>query len=58
MVINMEAFNLICKDKPGVLRDISGTVAKHNGNIKYVQLFIIERGNNKGNALVYMEIDV
>lgn len=58
MVFNMKVVNLICKDEPGVLRDISGTVAKHDGNIKYVQLFIIERGNNKGNALAYMEIDV
>ncbi|MDD2666261.1 MAG: DUF5612 domain-containing protein [Methanocellales archaeon] len=58
MVVNMEVISLICKDEPGVLRDVSGTVAKHNGNIKYVQLFIIERGKHKGNALIYMEIDV
>ncbi len=58
MVVNMEVINLICKDEPGVLRDVSGTVAKHNGNIKYVQLFIIERGTHKGNASIYMEIDV
>lgn len=58
MVVNMEVINLICKDEPGVLRDVSGTVAKHNGNIKYVQLFIIERGAHKGNALIYMEIDI
>ena len=57
-MINMEAINLICKDELGVLRDISGTVAKHNGNIKYVQQFIIEKGTHRGNALVYMEIDV
>ncbi|MDI6902858.1 MAG: DUF5612 domain-containing protein [Methanocellales archaeon] len=54
----MEVINLICKDEPGVLRDIAGTVAKHGGNIKYVQQFIIEKGRRKGNALIYMEIDI
>jgi len=51
------AINVICKDKPGALRDIAGIVAKHSGNITYTQQFILEGGVHKGKGSVYMEID-
>ncbi|MDD4162709.1 MAG: DUF5612 domain-containing protein [Methanothrix sp.] len=51
------AINVICLDRPGMLRDIAGTVAKKGGNIIYTQQFVVERGMNQGNASVYMEID-
>ncbi len=51
------AINVICKDTPGVLRDIAGIVAKHGGNIAYTQQFIFERGVHKGKGSIYMEID-
>ena len=51
------AFNVICLDRPGMLRDIAGAVAKRGGNIVYTQQFVVERGMNRGKASVYMEID-
>ena len=51
------AINVICQDRPGMLRDIAGTVAKWGGNIVYTQQFVLERGMNQGKAAVYMEID-
>lgn len=51
------AINVICLDRPGMLRDIAGVVAKREGNIVYTQQFVIERGVNQGKASVYMEID-
>src|SRR5512136_1374933 len=51
------AFNVICLDRPGMLRDIAGAVAKRGGNIIYTQQFVVERGLNQGKASVYMEID-
>ncbi len=52
------AINVICLDRPGMLRDIAGVVAKMGGNIVYTQQFVIERGGiNQGKASVYMEID-
>jgi energy-converting hydrogenase B subunit Q len=51
------AINVICLDRPGMLRDIAGVVAKRGGNIAYTQQFVIERGLNQGKASVYMEID-
>ena len=51
------AINVICLDRPGMLRDIAGVVAKRGGNIVYTQQFVIERGLNQGKASVYMEID-
>ncbi|NPV62898.1 MAG: DUF5612 domain-containing protein [Methanotrichaceae archaeon] len=51
------AINVICIDRPGMLRDIAGVVAKRGGNIVYTQQFVIERGVNRGRASVYMEID-
>jgi len=51
------AINVICLDRPGMLRDIAGVVAKWDGNIVYTQQFVVERGVNQGKASVYMEID-
>ncbi|MDM7935773.1 MAG: DUF5612 domain-containing protein [Methanothrix sp.] len=51
------AINVICQDRPGMLRDIAGVVAMRGGNIVYTQQFVIERGVNQGKASVYMEID-
>lgn len=52
------ALNIICADRPGMLRDIAGAVASWGGNIVYTQQFLLDRGVNKGKASVYMEIDV
>src|SRR5512136_545569 len=51
------AINIICADRPGMLRDIAGIVASHGGNIIYTQQFVLDRGVNKGKASVYMEIE-
>ncbi len=51
------ALNVICENRPGVLRDIAGVVASLGGNIEYTQQFVLERGVNIGKATVYMEID-
>ena len=51
------AINVICLDRPGMLRDIAGVVAKMGGNIVYTQQFVVERGINSDKASVYMEID-
>lgn len=51
------AINIICVNRRGMLRDIAAVVAKGGGNIVYTQQFVLERGYNKGKALVYMEID-
>ena len=51
------AINVICLDRPGMLRDIAGAVAKRGGNIIYTQQFVVERGVNRGKASVYMEVD-
>ncbi len=51
------AINVICENRPGVLRDIAGVVASLGGNIEYTQQFVLERGVNTGKATVYMEID-
>jgi energy-converting hydrogenase B subunit Q len=51
------AINVICLDRPGMLRDIAGAVAKRGGNIVYTQQFVVEKGMNQGKASVYMEID-
>ena len=44
------AINVICLDRPGMLRDIAGAVAKRGGNIIYTQQFVVERGVNRGKA--------
>ena len=41
------AINVICLDRPGMLRDIAGVVAKRGGNIVYTQQFVVERGMNR-----------
>lgn len=51
------AINIICEDKPGMLRDIAGVVASHGGNIIYTQQFVLERGYNAGRSSIYMEVD-
>ena len=51
------AVNVICADRPGMLRDIAGVVANKGGNITYAQSFILERGINRGRASIYLEID-
>jgi energy-converting hydrogenase B subunit Q len=51
------AINIICADRPGMLRDIAGVVASHGGNIVYTQQFVLDRGANEGKASVYMEIE-
>ena len=51
------AINVICIDRPGMLRDLAGVVAKKGSNIVYTQQFILERGVNRGKSSVYMEID-
>lgn len=51
------ALNLFCKDKPGVLRDVAGMVAKHGGNITYTQQFIVDKGEREGMSNVYMEVE-
>ena len=49
--------NVISENKPGVLRDIAGTIAKFNGNIQYMQQFILARGLHKNLAIIHMEIE-
>jgi energy-converting hydrogenase B subunit Q len=51
------ALNMFCKDKPGVLRDVAGMVAKHGGNITYTQQFIVDKGEKEGTSNVYMEVE-
>jgi energy-converting hydrogenase B subunit Q len=51
------AINIISEDKPGVLRDIAGAVTRLNGNIKYLQQFILARGVHKNLAIIHMEIE-
>lgn len=55
-VIMSTALNLICENRPGVLRDIAGVVASLGGNIEYTQQFVLGRAST-GKATVYMEID-
>lgn len=51
------AINIICADRPGMLRDIAGVVASHRGNIVYTQQFVLDRGANEGRSSIYMEIE-
>jgi energy-converting hydrogenase B subunit Q len=53
----LTAINVICQDKPGVLRDIAAGVAHFEGNIKFTQQFILSKGEHKGLAAIYMEIE-
>jgi len=51
------AMLMICKDKPGVLRDIAGMIAKHGGNIIFTQQFIVTKGQNEGKSSLYVEVE-
>jgi energy-converting hydrogenase B subunit Q len=53
---NSTAINVICQDKPGVLRDVAAAVARFEGNIRYTQQFILTKGKHQGLAAIYMEI--
>jgi energy-converting hydrogenase B subunit Q len=53
---NSIAINVICQDKPGVLRDVAAAVARFEGNIRYTQQFILTKGKHKGLTEIYMEI--
>ncbi|MCD1293699.1 amino acid-binding protein [Methanocella sp. CWC-04] len=57
VVAGKSAINMICKDKPGVLRDIAGVIAKHGGNITFTQQFIIDKGVNEGMSSLYLEVE-
>ena len=51
------AINLLCEDKLGVLRDVAAVVAQLKGNIQYTQQFILTKGEHKGLATIYMEVE-
>ncbi len=53
----LSALNLLCEDKPGVLRDVASTVARFNANIQYTQQFVLTKGEHAGLATIYMEIE-
>lgn len=53
----IRGLQIIAENKVGVLRDITAKIAEHGGNITYAQSFIIEHGENRGKALIYLEID-
>jgi energy-converting hydrogenase B subunit Q len=51
------AINLLGEDKPGVLRDVAAVVAQFEGNIQYTQQFVLTKGEHKGLATIYMEVE-
>jgi energy-converting hydrogenase B subunit Q len=53
----MRGIQIVAKNEIGVLRDITSAVAEKGGNITFAQSFIIESGEHKGNALIYLEVD-
>ncbi len=53
----LRAVQVIARNEIGVLRDVTGIVAKHEGNITYAHTFIIKHGEHAGNALIYLEIE-
>jgi energy-converting hydrogenase B subunit Q len=53
---NSTAINVICYDKPGVLRDVASIVASFGGNIRYTQQFILTKGKHQGLTAIYLEI--
>lgn len=53
----LRGIQIVAKNEIGVLRDITAAVADKGGNITYAQSFIIESGEHKGNALVYLEVE-
>ena len=45
---NLIAINVICQDKPGVLRDVAAAVARFEGNIRcHTQQFILTKGKHR-----------
>ncbi len=53
----IRGLQIIAENRVGVLRDITSKIAEHGGNITYAQSFIIEHGENKGKALIYLEVE-
>jgi energy-converting hydrogenase B subunit Q len=51
------AINVICQNKPGILRDVAATIARFKGNIRYTQQFVLAKGKHKGLATIYVEIE-
>ncbi|MGZ7168993.1 MAG: DUF5612 domain-containing protein [Halobacteriota archaeon] len=53
----LSALNLLCENKPGVLRNVAAVVAQSNANIQYTQQFVLTKGEHAGSATIYMEIE-
>jgi len=53
----LSALNLLCENKPGVLRNVAAVVARFNANIQYTQQFILTKGEHAGSATIYLEIE-
>ncbi|HID42407.1 MAG TPA: ACT domain-containing protein [Archaeoglobaceae archaeon] len=53
----LRGIQIVARNEIGVLRDITTAVAEKGGNITYAQSFIIEGGEHKGNALIYLEVE-
>ena len=53
----LTAINVICQDKPGILRDVAAAIARFEGNIQYTQQFVLAKGKHKGLAAIYLEIE-
>ncbi|MGZ4902228.1 MAG: DUF5612 domain-containing protein [Halobacteriota archaeon] len=51
------ALNLLCENKPGVLRNVAAVVAQSDANIQYTQQFVLTKGEHAGSATIYMEIE-
>jgi len=53
----LRGIQIVAKNEIGVLRDITTAVAGEGGNITYAQSFIMDGGEHKGNALIYLEVE-
>lgn len=53
----LSALNLLCENKPGVLRNVAAVVARFDANIQYTQQFVLTKGEHAGSATIYMEIE-
>ncbi|AIY89756.1 DUF5612 domain-containing protein [Geoglobus acetivorans] len=53
----IRGLQIIAENRVGVLRDVTAKVAEHGGNITYAQSFIIEYGEYRNKALIYLEIE-
>lgn len=53
----LRGIQIVAKNEIGVLRDITTAVAGEGGNITYAQSFIMDSGEHKGNALIYLEVE-